>query len=89
MTFQNLCACVLLKNMYRGSWKMVEGGGSWLSGDEEGECGGSGSLKFLPREKETANEEGLWGEGEAGGALKNKLVSWELGVGEAELNQMQ
>ena len=29
-------------------------------------------------------QEGLWGEGEAGGALKSKLVSWELGVGEGQ-----
>ena len=54
------------------------GGGPWLSGDEEGECGGSaGSLQFLPREKGAANEEGLWGEGEADGALRSKLVPLE------------
>ena len=65
---------------------MKDGGGApWLSGDEEGECGGSaGSLQFLPREKGAANEEGLWGEGEADGALRSKLVSWELGVGEGQ-----
>lgn len=62
---------------------MVEGG-PWLSGDKEGECGGSGSLQFLPREKGAAKEEGLWGEGKAGEALKTKLVSWELGVGEEQ-----